>query len=131
MATDFSESDKAEIRRMLRSFNEAFCGNDTEKILSYFSDEARWIMHEDSMVCNNKAEIVELLERMKSPPPRKLTINHILVEGNRGVVDGEIILHDGAVLKFCDIYVLEGTLPDIKIQNLSSYTVYKKATAVL
>lgn len=131
MITEFSESERTEIRSLLRNFNEEFCGTDTAKILSYFAENASWIMHEDSIVCNNKAEIVALLERMKSPPPRKLTLYNILVEGNRAAVDGEIIMHNGAVMKFCDIYVLEGTLPDIKILNLISYTVYKKATPVL
>jgi len=106
-------------RNFIETFNYAFASNDSDYILNHVTDDISWIPAGSERV-NGRAAFEKSVEGMKCDQPLTMSIDHILVDGNKGAAAGSIQVPDGNGLilwAFSDIYEFA---PNGKIRVMAS-----------
>jgi ketosteroid isomerase-like protein len=114
-----------ENRAIIVELVEAFDKSESEKILSYLTEDFQWHMLGDFVILG-KENMSKFLKDHSDMVILACTKDHILVDGDRVAVDGEVQCtgKDKAVfdMYYCDIYELEKG----KVNKMISYVVNKK-----
>jgi len=114
------------VKEIIFSLIEAFDKNDTELILSHFTEDIEWEIINEAKF-SGKAEIRTFFEANPDMEMFASTKDHVIIDGNQAMVNGEVqcgnkskeIYYD---MYYCDIYDLEGD----KIKKMTSFTINKK-----
>lgn len=109
------------VKQFLREFNELWVREDTKAILAAVTDDIRFSMAGETTVVG-KPDFEKFLSNMEAGhSDMGLTIDNIIVEGERAAVNGEIWITDtNGVRKayaFCDLYRLAGD----KVAELTAF----------
>jgi ketosteroid isomerase-like protein len=114
-----------ENRALIMELVEAFDKSESEKILSYLSDDFQWHMLGDFFI-SGKENMSKFLQDHADMGILSCSKDRILVDGDRVAVEGEVqcsgkdeVIYD---MYYCDIYELERG----KVNKMISYTVNKK-----
>jgi uncharacterized protein len=103
---------------------DAFDNNDVDTILSLVTDDAEWHMLGDQVI-SGKEEMREFFSKNAGMKMLSSTKDHIIIEGDRAAVDGNVqcIGKNGLVMDmyYCDVYELEKG----RVKKIVSYTVNK------
>ena len=98
-------------KNIVEQINDAFAGNNLEKVLSFCSDDLVWTMVGDTTV-KGKDAIRKWMASMDPEPPH-FTIQQVVAEGDLVVTRGDMIMKTKKESKahaysFCDIYRFQG-----------------------
>jgi hypothetical protein len=99
----------------------AFAKRDVKFILGNVTDDIRWNIVGDVLI-EGKDNLARALERMKSEKVAELSIRHIATHGKAGAVDGTVILEDGIIRAFCDVYEFNGAKGTV-VKEITSYVI--------
>src|ERR1041384_5112040 len=112
-------------KEIIRRGNEGLAGNDTEKIMQYVADDARWDMPGAFSYQGSEAFRREFSNDAFTGIPT-ITIKNEIAEGDLVAVEGEVLCtrKDGSLFdaSFVDVYRLE----DGKIKEMRFYVIEKK-----
>lgn len=105
----------------IERMNEAFASCDLDFLMESVTDDIEW-----DIVGENKLsgidEFRETLEKMKKSGPMEITVNEIILEKDKAVVEGIVRLKNPGKKRkyaFCDIYVLKKNAN--KVRELRTY----------
>ncbi|MBN1986014.1 MAG: nuclear transport factor 2 family protein [Prolixibacteraceae bacterium] len=109
-------------KHLLKELNIAFAQGNTEKIISYVTDDIVW-----ESVGEKQLEGIENfrkeLENLKEVEVAELKIEHIITHGWIASGNGVIQLKNGRKLAFCDVYVFNSAAKNGKIKAIKSYCI--------
>jgi hypothetical protein len=108
--------------QLLKDINIAFAENNNEFILENIADEIQWKRIGDS-VLEGKDNFTNVLNELKNFKTKELIVNTIITHGDTGAVEGKMIMEDGSIIAFCDIYKFNGHSKTAKIKEMVSYAV--------
>ncbi|MET0635661.1 MAG: nuclear transport factor 2 family protein [Chitinophagaceae bacterium] len=112
-------------REVLDSVIKAYDDNDVKAVTESFHENGEWDMVGQFHLKGIK-EIGDFFKKSGEMVMLDSTKDHILIEGNTAVVDGQVKCRDasGTVteMRYCDIYEFEGE----KVRALRSYVITKK-----
>jgi len=99
----------------------AFAKRDAKFILGNVTDDIRWNIVGDTLI-EGKDNFAAILGQMKNEKVLELTIRHIATHGKAGAVDGTVILEDGKIRAFCDVYEFSGA-KGTAVKEITSYVI--------
>jgi hypothetical protein len=112
---------------LLKDLNIAFARGDSEKILSYVTDNIVW-----ESVGEKRLEGIENfrkeLETLKQTEVAELKIEHIITHGWIASANGIMHMKNGKTFAFCNVYVFNSASKNGKLKAIKSYCIqiYKK-----
>lgn len=107
---------------LLKELNIAFARGDSEKILSYVTDNIEWESVGEKQlkgIENFRKEV----EDLKQVEVAALKIENIITHGWIASANGEIHLKTGKKFAFCDVYVFNSAAKTGKIKAIKSYCI--------
>jgi len=115
-----------ETKELISNVIDAFDKNDTELVLSHFTDDIQWTMVGDQTF-SGKNNIRDFFATHPDMEMISSTKDHMVIDGDTVVVDGEVNCVDKSNgvshnMYYCDIYELENG----KVKKMTSYCVNKK-----
>ena len=111
-------------KEFIRDFNIAFGENDTEKILSFMSDDIVWDMIGYKKVAGKEAVRKEL-ESNGLGVATELLLSRIITHGDTAAANG-VMKFAKTTMAFCDVYEFTGHNKNAKIKELTSYGIEQK-----
>jgi hypothetical protein len=120
----------SKIETFLRTINDAFARGDTAFVIDNVADDIRWTMIGEPVVAG-KAAFVQAMSQPDVEPPQSLTLDSLILQGTRAVLEGTMTMNDGSGIKtygYCDVYELTDA-EEPKIRVLRSYVVETNAPA--
>lgn len=120
------ETAVANTREFILSLIDAFDKNDVGQILSHMADDVEWHIVGNTKIAG-KQGVEEFFKAFPDAQMITSTKDHIVIQGNTAVVNGEVQCGDPSSgvendMYYCDIYDLE----DGKVKKLTTYCVNKK-----
>jgi hypothetical protein len=95
------------------------CGNSPRNL---FIEKMTAAFAKRDTLIEGKDNFGEALERMKNEKIAELSIRHIATHGKAGAVDGTVILEDGTICAFCDVYEFNGVKASA-VKEITSYLI--------
>ena len=105
----------------IEKFTAAFAKRDAKFILGNVTEDIRWNIVGDTLI-EGKDNFSEILARMKNENVLELNVRHIATHGKAGAVDGTVILEDGKIRAFCDVYEFNG-VKGTAVKEITSYVI--------
>ncbi|WP_159039942.1 nuclear transport factor 2 family protein [Christiangramia fulva] len=113
---------------LIEKMNEAFASCDLDFLVSNVTEDIKWdIVGEDKL--SGLDEFREQLEKMKENGPMDITVNDIIIDDDRAVVEGIFQLKEPGKRRrfaFCDVYVFKKDKN--KVRELRTYVTKMKRT---
>lgn len=106
---------------LIEQMNEAFASCDLDFLMENVTSDIEWEVVGENKI-SGLDEFRETLEKMKKNGPMNITVNEIIVEKNRAVVEGVVQLKNPNRKRkyaFCDIYVFKKNVN--KVKGLRTY----------
>lgn len=124
--TGIEDCGNAPRKQILQKLNVAFAKNDDEFILDKMAKNIRWDRVGDTPI-QGKDDFAKALKELGNFKTRELVINTVITHGDTGAVEGKLIMEDGSVIAFCDIYKFNGYSKTAKIKEMTYYAVELKS----
>lgn len=110
-------------QEILLVLTSAFAAHDAEAIdAALISDQVTWeLAGSHSML--GKQTLLDHFQQVWPAGIEELIIRHIITHGKTASVNGELVMKDGSLLSFCDVYVFSSASNKGKISGITSYRV--------
>jgi len=96
----------------------AFALGDTTHIMAKITDDIIWDIVGNTQL-KGKDAFNKALQKMSKNEVSELSIDHILIDGDKCAVNGDIIMNEGQTYEFADFYTFAPNAN--KIQSIQSY----------
>ncbi|SDN77617.1 nuclear transport factor 2 family protein [Alkalicoccus daliensis] len=108
-----------------KRFDDAFASGNIDFVMENISDETTWHLVGSEEI-TGKENIAEMFAPMREPNQMSNKTTHILVSGDKAVIEGEIEMpsEDGEIqiYAYCDVYTFAHPKKDM-IKNLKAYMI--------